>query len=162
MRTLHLFVSLREDYLMQTDGKGTDCARALRLYTSVYHSSGVSVFALRRRRRFISPSIAEMMNCDVLSPSFFTSSIPSTVSCGTRALNACDFALTLPVDITDSPVSRCRPSYPEKKADQELTCRPPAMYCCFVGGLHLILANTRKTKPGSAATLNRASNQKTL
>lgn len=56
--------------------------------------------ALRRWRRLISPCIDAMMNCDVLSPDSFTNSMSFTISCGTRAFRACDFAFVVPVAIS--------------------------------------------------------------
>ncbi|EDX0048011.1 hypothetical protein GT185_000909 [Salmonella enterica] len=109
-----------------------------------------------RWRRLISPSIAEMINCDVLSPGSFTFSIPSTVSCGTRALSACDFAFTLPVAISASPLTWCRPSYTKKNYIQLLTCRPLEGYlaCKVVYTCKLVrLESTKTAKPRSAATL---------
>ncbi|PHM38434.1 hypothetical protein Xmau_03493 [Xenorhabdus mauleonii] len=53
-----------------------------------------------RCRRLISPDIAEMMNCAVLSPASFNCSIESASSCGTRASNFFDFAFTAFVAIS--------------------------------------------------------------
>ncbi|EAP9510057.1 hypothetical protein ET428_20885, partial [Salmonella enterica] len=115
--------------------------------TGIKYLCGKNIFTyscslgFRRWRRLISPSIAEMINCDVLSPGSFTFSIPSTVSCGTRARSACDFAFTLPVGISESPVIWCRPSYTKKSYIQSLTCRPPRAIL-FLSGLHQWKGNT--------------------
>ncbi len=55
-----------------------------------------------RWRRLISPVIAKIMNCAVLSPSSLSFSIESTSSCGTRASNFFDFAFIAFVAISVS------------------------------------------------------------
>ena len=81
--------------------------------------------ALRRWRRLISPCIDTMMNCDVLSPDSFTDSMAFTISCGTRAFRACDFAFVVPVAISIPLVDWWRTVYTEKAQIKLLTWTTP-------------------------------------
>ncbi|CDG18943.1 protein of unknown function [Xenorhabdus doucetiae] len=74
-----------------------------------------------RWRRLISPDIAEMMNCAVLSPSSLNFSIESTSSCGTRASNFFDFAFTAFVAISVSISSWWLTVYAKNIHKKELT-----------------------------------------
>ncbi len=76
-------IAMRRSYSHHGAGDGYSCS-----------------LALRRWRRLISPCIDAMMNCDVLSPDSFTDSMAFTISCGTRAFRACDFAFVVPVAIS--------------------------------------------------------------
>ncbi|SIP74723.1 conserved hypothetical protein [Xenorhabdus innexi] len=69
----------------------------------------------------ISPDIAEMMNCAVLSPASFNCSIESTSSCGTRASNFFDFAFTAFVAISLSISSWWLTVYAKNIHKKELT-----------------------------------------
>ncbi|PHM51767.1 hypothetical protein Xekk_03536 [Xenorhabdus sp. KK7.4] len=74
-----------------------------------------------RWRRLISPDIAEIMNCAVLSPSSLNFSIESTSSCGTRASNFFDFAFTAFVAISASISSWWLTVYAKNFYKKELT-----------------------------------------
>lgn len=58
--------------------------------------------SLRRWRRLISPRMAALINCPVLSPSSFTFSMPSIISWAIRAVTDCDFAFFGPVAMSNS------------------------------------------------------------
>lgn len=81
--------------------------------------------ALRRWRRLISPCIDAMMNCDVLSPDSFTNSMSFTISCGTRAFRACDFAFVVPVAISIPLLDWWGTVYTEKAQIKLLTWATP-------------------------------------
>ncbi|EFF9472676.1 hypothetical protein GM679_22810 [Escherichia coli] len=70
--------------------------------------------ALRRWRRLISPRMAALINCPVLSPSSFTFSMPSIISWAIRAVTDCDFAFFGPVAMSNSYVFGVR-QYTRKK-----------------------------------------------
>lgn len=98
--------------------------------------------ALRRWRRLISPCIDAMMNCDVLSPDSFTDSMAFTISCGTRAFRACDFAFFVPVAISIPLVDWWGTVYTEKAQIKPLTWATPKTY----SGPHLEIIKAHKCK----------------
>ncbi|HCX5793916.1 TPA: host cell division inhibitor Icd-like protein, partial [Escherichia coli] len=118
--------------------------KAMRLRSSNYGAdSGYSCsLAFRRWRRLISPCIDAMMNCDVLSPDSFTDSMAFTISCGTRAFRACDFAFVVPVAISIPLVDWWGTVYTEKAQIKLLTWATPKTY----SGLHLGIIKAHKCK----------------
>ena len=98
--------------------------------------------ALRRWRRLISPCIDAMMNCDVLSPDSFTDSMAFTISCGTRAFRACDFAFVVPVAISIPLLDWWGTVYTEKAQIKLLTWATPKAY----SGPHLEIIKVHKCK----------------
>ncbi|HBC9789602.1 TPA: host cell division inhibitor Icd-like protein [Escherichia coli] len=98
--------------------------------------------ALRRWRRLISPCIDAMMNCDVLSPDSFTNSMSFTISCGTRAFRACDFAFVVPVAISIPLLDWWGTVYTEKAQIKLLTWAAPKEY----SGPHLEVIKVHKCK----------------
>ncbi len=98
--------------------------------------------ALRRWRRLISPCIDAMMNCDVLSPDSFTDSMAFTISCGTRAFRACDFAFVVPVAISIPLLDWWGTVYTEKAQIKPLTWTTPKTY----SGPHLEVIKVHKCK----------------
>ncbi|HEA8843641.1 TPA: host cell division inhibitor Icd-like protein [Escherichia coli] len=98
--------------------------------------------ALRRWRRLISPCIDAMMNCDVLSPDSFTDSMAFTISCGTRAFRACDFAFVVPVAISIPLLDWWGTVYTEKAQIKLLTWATPKEY----SGPHLEVVKVHKCK----------------
>ncbi|EMY0507907.1 host cell division inhibitor Icd-like protein [Escherichia coli] len=98
--------------------------------------------ALRRWRRLISPCIDAMMNCDVLSPDSFTDSMAFTISCGTRAFRACDFAFVVPVAISIPLLDWWGTVYTEKAQIKLLTWTTPKEY----SGPHLEVVKVHKCK----------------
>ncbi|MBB7505312.1 host cell division inhibitor Icd-like protein [Escherichia coli] len=98
--------------------------------------------AFRRWRRLISPCIDAMMNCDVLSPDSFTDSMAFTISCGTRAFRACDFAFVVPVAISIPLLDWWGTVYTEKAQIKPLTWTTPKAY----SGPHLEIIKVHKCK----------------
>ncbi|EEV5954884.1 host cell division inhibitor Icd-like protein [Escherichia coli] len=98
--------------------------------------------ALRRWRRLISPCIDAMMNCDVLSPDSFTDSMAFTISCGTRAFRACDFAFVVPVAISIPLLDWWGTVYTEKAQIKLLMWATPKEY----SGPHLEVVKVHKCK----------------
>ena len=85
-----------------------------------------SDLAFLRCRRLISPMAAVIRKPAVLSPLFFTDSISSNTSCGTRTFTCFDLLFTEPVAITDSPRVWCYSLYAKKNQIQYLTCYAPS------------------------------------
>lgn len=85
-----------------------------------------SSFAFLRCRRLISPTAAVIRKPAVLSPLFFTDSISSNTSCGTRTFTCFDLLFTEPVAITESPCVKCYSLYAKKTHNQYLTCYAPS------------------------------------
>ncbi|EGF1581415.1 host cell division inhibitor Icd-like protein, partial [Escherichia coli] len=113
--------------------------------SSSHHGAGDGYscsLALRRWRRLISPCIDAMMNCDVLSPDSFTDSMAFTISCGTRAFRACDFAFVVPVAISIPLVDWWGTVYTEKAQIKLLTWTTPKTY----SGPHLGIIKAHKCK----------------
>ncbi|HAI1512375.1 TPA: host cell division inhibitor Icd-like protein [Escherichia coli] len=118
--------------------------KSMRRSSSNYAAdSGYSCsLALRRWRRLISPCIDAMMNCDVLSPDSFTDSMAFTISCGTRAFRACDFAFVVPVAISIPLLDWWGTVYTEKAQIKPLTWATPKAY----SGPHLEIIKVHKCK----------------
>ncbi|EEZ3779394.1 host cell division inhibitor Icd-like protein [Escherichia coli] len=100
--------------------------------------------ALRRWRRLISPRMAVFINCPVLSPSSFTFSIPSIISCAIRAVTDCDFAFFGPVAISNSLCFQCKTIYTKKNYFEVLTCKTPLSY---IVSYTLLVKGSETTKP---------------
>lgn len=118
-------IAMRRSYSHHGAGDGYSCS-----------------LALRRWRRLISPCIDVMMNCDVLSPDSFTDSMAFTISCGTRAFRACDFAFVVPVAISIPLVDWWGTVYTEKAQIKLLTWATPKTY----SGPHLKIIKAHKCK----------------
>ncbi|EFL0114978.1 host cell division inhibitor Icd-like protein, partial [Escherichia coli] len=86
--------------------------------------------------------IDAMMNCDVLSPDSFTDSMAFTISCGTRAFRACDFAFVVPVAISIPLLDWWGTVYTEKAQIKLLTWVTPKTY----SGPHLEVIKVYKCK----------------
>lgn len=106
-----------------------------------YHSLLASL-AFLRWRRLISPCIAELINCPVLSPGFFTDSIPSMISCAIRAVTDCDFAFFEPVAMSTFSKIECKTLYTKKYCLEVLTCKTPVAYCVSYTLLELRCVNS--------------------
>ncbi|CCV59581.1 hypothetical protein YE3094_00621 [Yersinia enterocolitica (type O:2) str. YE3094/96] len=89
----------------------------LRLDSNLFSSLSMSW------RRAISPCIAVTIKPALLSPSSFTASIPSSTSCGMRAVTDCDFALLEPVAINLPSVNWCITVYIKSNYTKELICK---------------------------------------
>ncbi len=97
-------------------GHTTEKSRSFDRYPDIgYHSLSASL-AFLRWRRLISPMAAVIRKPAVLSPLFFTDSISSNTSCGTRTFTCFDLLFTEPVAITDSPRVWCYSLYAKKKS----------------------------------------------
>ncbi|ENA6604596.1 icd-like protein, partial [Escherichia coli] len=118
-------IAMRRSYSHHGAGDGYSCS-----------------LALRRWRRLISPCIDAMMNCDVLSPDSFTDSMAFTISCGTRAFRACDFAFVVPVAISIPLLDWWGTVYTEKAQIKLLTWATPKTY----SGPHLEVIKVYKCK----------------
>lgn len=118
-------IAMRRSYSHHGAGDGYSCS-----------------LALRRWRRLISPCIDAMMNCDVLSPDSFTDSMAFTISCGTRAFRACDFAFVVPVAISIPLLDWWGTVYTEKAQIKPLTWATPKAY----SGPHLEIIKVHKCK----------------
>ena len=117
-----------------TEGHYGECAGLLVGYSCS--------LAFLRWRRLISPCIDAMMNCDVLSPDSFTDSMAFTISCGTRAFRACDFAFVVPVAISIPLLDWWGTVYTEKAQIKPLTWTTPKAY----SGPHLEVIKVHKCK----------------
>ncbi|EJF8469187.1 host cell division inhibitor Icd-like protein [Escherichia coli] len=117
-----------------TEGHYGECAGLLVGYSCS--------LAFLRWRRLISPCIDAMMNCDVLSPDSFTDSMAFTISCGTRAFRACDFAFVVPVAISIPLLDWWGTVYTEKAQIKPLTWATPKAY----SGPHLEVIKVHKCK----------------
>lgn len=115
-----------------------------------------SSLAFFRWRRLISPCMAELMNCPVLSPGFFTSSIPSMISCAIRAVTDCDFAFFEPVAMPTFSKGECKTLYTKVYFLEVLTCKTPIAYCVSytLFGLRCVNSEARQ-----CSNTNRASDQ---
>ncbi|HCN2985296.1 TPA: host cell division inhibitor Icd-like protein [Escherichia coli] len=125
---------------------------AMRLRSSNYGAdSGYSCsLAFRRCRRLISPRMAALINCPVLSPSSFTFSMPSIISWAIRAVTDCDFAFFGPVAMSNSLCFWCKTIYMKKNYFEGLTCKTLLFY---IVSYTLLVQGAETTKPGSAGTL---------
>lgn len=100
--------------------------------------------ALRRWRRLISPRMAALINCPVLSPSSFTFSMPSIISWAIRAVTDCDFAFFGPVAMSNSLCCWCKTIYTKKNYFEGLTCKTLIFY---IVSYTLLIQGTETTKP---------------
>ncbi|EHH6619090.1 host cell division inhibitor Icd-like protein [Escherichia coli] len=100
--------------------------------------------ALRRWRRLISPRMAALINCPVLSPSSFTFSMPSIISWAIRAVTDCDFAFFGPVAMSNSLCCWCKTIYTKKNYFEGLTCKTLVFY---IVSYTLLMQGTETTKP---------------
>lgn len=93
-------------------------------------AQSVSCFVFLRWRRFISPSIATVTNCPVLSPTSFKLSIASTKGSGTRASILLDFAFTDFVAIAGFRVIWCPTMINEKKYNSSIDVSHTSVLAC--------------------------------
>ncbi|EEZ8788491.1 host cell division inhibitor Icd-like protein [Escherichia coli] len=122
-------------------------------HSSPHHGAGDGYscsLAFRRWRRLISPRMAALINCPVLSPSSFTFSMPSIISWAIRAVTDCDFAFFGPVAMSNSLYFWCKTIYTKKNYFEGLTCKTLLLY---IVSYTLVMQGTETTKPGSALTL---------
>ncbi|EFE9640163.1 host cell division inhibitor Icd-like protein [Escherichia coli] len=122
-------------------------------HSSPHHGAGDGYscsLALRRWRRLISPRMAALINCPVLSPSSFTFSMPSIISWAIRAVTDCDFAFFGPVAMSNSLCFWCKTIYTKKNYFEGLTCKTLLFY---IVSYTLLMQGAETTKPGSALTL---------
>lgn len=94
----------------------------------VGQSAGDSL-AFLRCLRLISPNIANEINCPVLSPGVFTSSMSLIISCAIRAVTDCDFVFFGPVAISTPFDFWCKTIYTQIYLNKSLKCKTPASYC---------------------------------
>lgn len=122
-------------------------------HSSPHHGAGDGYscsLALRRWRRLISPRMAALINCPVLSPSSFTFSMPSIISWAIRAVTDCDFAFFGPVAMSNSLCFWCKTIYTKKNYFEGLKCKTLLFY---IVSYTLLMQGAETTKPGSALTL---------
>ncbi|HCS5489604.1 TPA: host cell division inhibitor Icd-like protein [Escherichia coli] len=100
--------------------------------------------AFLRWRRLISPRMAALINCPVLSPSSFTFSMPSIISWAIRAVTDCDFAFFGPVAMSNSLCCWCKTIYTKKNYFEGLTCKTLLFY---IVSYTLLMQGTETTKP---------------
>ncbi|HAX5200378.1 TPA: host cell division inhibitor Icd-like protein [Escherichia coli] len=116
-------------------------------HSSPHHgaSDGYSCsLAFLRWRRLISPRMAALINCPVLSPSSFTFSMPSIISWAIRAVTDCDFAFFGPVAMSNSLCCWCKTIYTKKNYFEGLTCKTLVFY---IVSYTLLMQGTETTKP---------------
>ncbi|EEX2216298.1 host cell division inhibitor Icd-like protein [Escherichia coli] len=116
-------------------------------HSSPHHGAGDGYscsLALRRWRRLISPRMAALINCPVLSPSSFTFSMPSIISWAIRAVTDCDFAFFGPVAMSNSLCFWCKTIYTKKNYFEGLTCKTLLFY---IVSYTLLMQGTETTKP---------------
>lgn len=118
-----------------------------------------SSLAFWRWRRLISPCIAELINCPVLSPGFFTDSIPSMISCAIRAVTDCDFAFFEPVAMSTFSKVECKTLYTKNYRFEVLTCKTPLAYRVSYTLLELRCV---KSEARQCANTNRASDHNVI
>ncbi|EGE3747313.1 Ash-like/host cell division inhibitor Icd-like protein [Shigella boydii] len=106
--------------------------------------------ALRRWRRLISPRMAALINCPVLSPSSFTFSMPSIISWAIRAVTDCDFAFFGPVAMSNPSCFWCKTIYTKKNYFEGLTCK---ILLFYIVSYTLSIQGSESAKPSSAGTL---------
>ncbi len=104
--------------------------------------------ALRRWRRLISPRMAALINCPVLSPSSFTFSMPSIISWAIRAVTDCDFAFFGPVAMSNPSCFWCKTIYTKKNYFEGLTCKTLLFY---IVSYTLSIQGSETAKPVGAA-----------
>lgn len=116
-------------------------------HSSPHHGAGDGYscsLALRRWRRLISPRMAALINCPVLSPSSFTFSMPSIISWAIRAVTDCDFAFFGPVAMSNSLCCWCKTIYTKKNYFEGLTCKTLVFY---IVSYTLLIQGAETTKP---------------
>ncbi|EJT8537495.1 host cell division inhibitor Icd-like protein [Escherichia coli] len=116
-------------------------------HSSPHHGAGDGYscsLALRRWRRLISPRMAALINCPVLSPSSFTFSMPSIISWAIRAVTDCDFAFFGPVAMSNSLCFWCKTIYTKKNYFEGLTCKTLLLY---IVSYTLFMQGAETTKP---------------
>ena len=116
-------------------------------HSSPHHSAGDGYscsLAFLRWRRLISPRMAALINCPVLSPSSFTFSMPSIISWAIRAVTDCDFAFFGPVAMSNSLCCWCKTIYTKKNYFEGLTCKTLLFY---IVSYTLLIQGTETTKP---------------
>lgn len=123
-----------------------------------YHSLSASLVFLRWRR-LISPCIAVLINCPVLSPGFFTDSMPSMISCAIRAVTDCDFAFFEPVAMSTFSKIECKTLYTKNYYLEALTCKTLAGYCVSYTLFELRCVNSEARQ---CANTNRASDHNVI
>ncbi|HBQ4337849.1 TPA: host cell division inhibitor Icd-like protein, partial [Escherichia coli] len=114
---------------------------------TLHHGAGDGYscsLALRRWRRLISPRMAALINCPVLSPSSFTFSMPSIISWAIRAVTDCDFAFFGPVAMSNSLCFWCKTIYTKKNYFEGLTCKTLLLY---IVSYTLFMQGAETTKP---------------
>lgn len=128
-------------------------------HSAKFVAQSVSCFDFFRRRRLISPNMAELMNCPVLSPVSFTCSMPSMISCAIRAVTDCDLEFLGPVAIHETYNDWCKTIYTKLSSLKSLTCKTPityrVSYTKFVGCY-------KTTKLSSVTSTDRASNHNVI
>ncbi|EEU3019452.1 host cell division inhibitor Icd-like protein [Escherichia coli] len=105
-----------------------------------------------RWRRLISPRMAALINCPVLSPSSFTFSMPSIISWAIRAVTDCDFAFFGPVAMSNPSCFWCKTIYTKKNYFKGLTCKTLLFY---VVSYTLSVQGSETAKPVGAANTHR-------
>ncbi|EFI5781122.1 host cell division inhibitor Icd-like protein [Escherichia coli] len=120
-------IAMRRSYSHHGAGDGYSCS-----------------LALRRWRRLISPRMAALINCPVLSPSSFTFSMPSIISWAIRAVTDCDFAFFGPVAMSNSLCFWCKTIYTKKNYFEGLTCKTLLLY---IVSYTLFMQGAETTKP---------------
>lgn len=142
-------------------GNNADCENAVfyRRMLVVSGSAGDLPYSgfLRRWRRFISPSIADVTNCPVLSPSSFKVSMDSTNGSGTRTSILFDFEFTDLVAITGFLSGWCPTIITKKKYNSSIDVSH-TLY--LVSVRHLIIVRCGKREARQCGNTNRASNHK--
>ena len=123
-----------------------------------YHSLSASL-AFLRWRRLISPCMAELINCPVLSPGFFTDSMPSMISCAIRAVTDCDFAFFEQVAMSTFSKNECKTLYTKNYYLEALTCKTLAGYCVSYTLFELRCVNSEARQ---CANTNRASDHNVI
>ncbi|EJA1714479.1 TPA: host cell division inhibitor Icd-like protein [Escherichia coli] len=116
-------------------------------HSSPHHGAGDGYscsLALRRWRRLISPRMAALINCPVLSPSSFIFSMPSIISWAIRAVTDCDLAFFGPVAMSNSLCFWCKTIYTKKNYFEGLTCKTLLFY---IVSYTLLMQGTETTKP---------------
>lgn len=137
--------------IIQPQIEGERCcqmATVTRVQKCALDYSGSLVF--RRWRRLISPSIAVLINCPVLSPGVLTCSIPLMMSCAILAVTDCDLAFFDPVAMSTPRSYWCKTIYRKKRLLKVLTCKTP---CSYLVSYTLFYSKVKTAKPGSAQTL---------
>lgn len=123
-----------------------------------YHSLSASL-AFLRWRRLISPSIAEVTNCPVLSPSAFRFSIASTKLSGTRASIRFDLVFTDLVAICGFRYIWCPTIIIERKYNSSLDVSHTLLLACVP---HLDFDKVRNGNAPDCCSSTEASNHNVI